>query len=120
MSEAGTVLNGDEWDVVKLLIIGHAQYYVKYENDVEQWKQEIERLGEEVKKLQGKDVDDIDKLLHLKAACTDALKILPDITYYFREKERAKTFLRQNGSFDKQTGRLLADFIRHKLASDRL
>lgn len=119
--EAGKELTDTEWDVVKLLIIGDAQYYVKYENDVTAWENEVARMAKEIAKLREKSMDELESLLHLKAACEDAMKVLPDLTFYTREKERIERFeTTRGGRINKKTGQFLADFIRYALASERI
>jgi len=119
--ENGAPLAAAEQDMLQLFMVGDAKYYVKYENDVENWKNEVKRLVEEMRRLQASGLTEVDSLMHLRALCREAMRILPDLAFYFGEKERARKFEEAiRGAIDRDTRRLLANLIKEMLASDKV
>ncbi len=119
--EEGQSLTTAEHNILELLMVGEAKYYLKYENDVENWRTEVKRLVEEIKKQQAAGVDEIDSLMGLRALCREALRVLPDMAYYFREMERIRQFEdATRGAIDVETRRSLANLIKEMMESDQL
>lgn len=119
--EEGKALTTAEHDIVELLIVGEARYYLRYENDVNQWKNELKRLLEEIKKQQVAGLDEIDSLMRLRALCREAMRVLPDLAYYFRERERVRKFEdATSGAIDIETRRALANLIKEMMESDKV
>ena len=107
--------------MLNLLIVGEAKYYVKHENDLENWRGELARLIEEIERIEAGGANDVDRLLHIQALCRDARHILPDITFYYSEKERLARFeTATSGQIDAEKGRILADVIRAMMESDKM
>ncbi|HXM62656.1 MAG TPA: hypothetical protein VN950_17485 [Terriglobales bacterium] len=46
--KAGKPLTPDDLKTLELLIVGDAEYFLKYENDLDQWKSEIRKLLGEI------------------------------------------------------------------------
>jgi hypothetical protein len=119
--ESDTPLAAADQDLLKTLLVGDATYYVKYENDVEKWQEEIKRLGEEMRRLQAGGVDELGSLMHLQALCHEALRVLPDLAFYYEEKERLRRFEQaMQGAIDRDTRRTLANLIKEILTSDQV
>lgn len=119
--EEGQSLTTADQEVLKMLIVGEAKYYLQSENDVDQWRAELKRLVEEIKKQQAAGLDEVDSLMRLRALCREAMRVLPDIAYYFREKERIRKFeTATSGAIDTETRRLLANLIKEMMASDQM
>ncbi|MCB0194307.1 MAG: hypothetical protein KDJ65_20320 [Anaerolineae bacterium] len=119
--EKAKPLTESEREMLKLLIVGEAKYYLKHENDLENWRVELNRLVEEIERIEATGANDIDSLLHIQALCRDARHILPDITYYYSEKERIDRFEKAtSGQIDAEKGRILAGVIRAMMASEKM
>ena len=119
--EEGKPLTAAEHNILELLMIGEAKYYLKSENEVEHWRTELKRLIEEIKKQQAAGVDEIDSLMQLRALCREAQRVLPDITYFFREKERVRQFEEATeGAIDTEPRRSLANLIKEMMESDQM
>jgi hypothetical protein len=119
--EEGKALTTAEHDILELLMVGEARYYLRYENDVNQWKSELKRLLEEIKKQQVAGLDEIDSLMRLRALCREAMRVLPDLAYYFRERERVRKFEdATSGAIDVETRRALANLIKEMMESDKV
>lgn len=120
--EKGEPLTSQEWEMVNLLVIGEAKYYLQHENDFENWQAEIKRLVNEMEQVESSTgLDDVDSLLRMRALCRDARGVLSSITYYLQEKERVDRFKETTGgALDLETGRILADVIRGMMTSDKM
>lgn len=119
--ENGQPLTTAEHDILELLMVGEAKYYLKTETAVETWRAELKRLIEEMKKQQAAGLDEIDSLMRLRALCREALRVLPDLTFYFGELERVHRFDEATrGAIDADTRRALANLIKEMMESDEL
>lgn len=119
--EEGKALTTAEQEVLELLIVGEAKYYLRYENDVNLWKNELKRLLEEIKRQQAAGLDEIDSLMRLRALCRETFRVLPDLAYYFRERERIHKFEQATeGAIDDETRRALANLIKEMIESDKV
>ena len=119
--EDGQGLTAAEHSVLELLMVGEAKYYIRFENDVENWRREVRRLIEAFRKQQASGVDEIDSLMRLRALCREALRVLPDLAYYFRERERVQQFEdATRDAIDVETRRALANLIKDMMDSDEM
>jgi hypothetical protein len=119
--EDGQGLTAAEHNILELLMVGEAKYYLRYENDVENWRTEARRLVEALKKQQAGGVDEIDSLMRLRALCREAQRVVPDLTYYFRERERIRQFEEATrDAIDVETRRALANLIKDMMDSEEL
>jgi hypothetical protein len=122
--KAGKPLTPDDLKTLELLIVGDAEYFVKYETEFDNWKNEIKQLIGEVSKLQsgsqGSDLD-VDGLMHLRALCGEVRRILPAVVYYLNQKERINKFQEATrGQIDADGYRVLAEIVEHMLSSDKM
>lgn len=110
-----------EQEMLQLLLVGDAKSYVKTESQVESWRSETRRLVEEIRRVQAEGLEGLDSLIHLQALCREAMRVLPDLAYYYEEQERARRFDEAiRGQLDRETRRTLANLIKEMLTSDRL
>ena len=97
-------------------IVGDAEYFLKYENDLEQWKSEIKKLLGEISNLQSSDLD-VDGLMHLRALCAEVGRVLPDVVYYLNQKERTSKFQAATREpLDSEGYRVLAEIVEQMLS----
>jgi len=102
---------------LELLIVGDAESYLKYETELEQWKQESKRILGEIASLESADLD-VDALMHLRALCSEARRVLPPLVQYFDQKERAARFqTATQGPIHPEGYRVLAEIIRKMIES---
>jgi hypothetical protein len=59
--------------------------------------------------------------MRIRAVCREALRVVPDMAYYFREQERVRRFdeMTQN-AIDVETRRSLANLIKEMMESDQM
>jgi hypothetical protein len=110
--EGGAEITCAEREALGLLIIGESKEYLKCENDFENWKKDLKRLAGEMEKVRASSSASTEDLIHLQALCREAIGVLPDITFYLREKERIKRFEHaMRETLDPEARRFLAEII---------
>jgi hypothetical protein len=113
-------LTPDDLKTLELLIVGDAEYFLKYETDFDQWKSEIKQLLGEISKLQSPNLD-VDGLMHLRALCDEVRRIVPAVVYYLDKKERTSKFqAATQGPIDADGYRVLAQIVEQMLSSDKV
>jgi hypothetical protein len=113
--KTGKPLTPEDLKTLELLIVGDAEYFLKYENDLEQWKGEIRKLLGEISNLQSSDLD-VDGLMHLRALCAEVGRVLPDVVYYLNQKERTSKFQAATREpLDSEGYRVLAEIVEQML-----
>jgi hypothetical protein len=122
--KAGKPLTPADLKTLELLIVGDAEYFLKYETEFDHWKSEIQQLVAEISKLQSGlqsgDLD-VDGLLHLRALCFEVRRVLPAVVYYLDQKERASKFQQATrGPIDAEGYRALAEIVEQMLLSDKM
>ena len=116
--KAAKPLSAADLKTLELLIVGDAEYFLKYETEFDRWKSEIQQLLAEVSKLQS---DDLDGLMHLRALCNELRRVLPDVVYYLDQKERASKFQEATrGPIDAEDYRVLAEIVEPMLLSEKM
>ena len=115
-----TPLNPAELETLELLIVGDAESFLKYEADLDSWKDEVNRLVAEIGKLQSSELD-VDGLMHLRALCQELRRVLPDIVYYLNQKERIAKFRAATTiPLDANGYRVLADIVMAMISSENV
>jgi hypothetical protein len=113
-------LGPEELRTLELLIVGDAEYFLKYEDDLVRWKEEANQLVAEVGKFQSSTLD-VDGLMHLRALCQELRRVLPNIVYYLDQKERTAKFHEAiKGPLDQEGYRVLTLMVTAMISSDRL
>jgi hypothetical protein len=115
--EKAKPLTATDLKTLELLIVGDAEYYLKYETELDEWRQECKRILAEMASLRSSELD-VDGFMHLRALCREARRVLPDLFFYFEQKERAAHFeAATKGTIDQEGYRVLAEMIKHMLES---
>jgi hypothetical protein len=105
---------------LELLIVGDAEYYLKYEPDLNTWRREAKRIIAEIAGLKSTELD-VDGLMHLRALCREARRVLPDLVFYFDQKERAARFAAATkGPIDQEGYRALTEIVEGMIGSDKV
>jgi hypothetical protein len=118
--KAGKSLTPADLKTLELLIVGDAEYFLKYETELDHWKSEIEQLVGEISKLQSLDLD-VDGLMHLRALCAEVRRVLPAVVYYLDQKERTTKFQQATqGPIDAEGYRVLAEIVDEMASSDKM
>jgi hypothetical protein len=119
--EEGQPLTTAEHNILELLIVGEAKYYLQYEPQLDRWRGQLQQLLGEIEKQRAAGLDEIDDLMRLRALCREAQRVLPDMTYYFHERARVRQFEEATrDAIDVETRRSLANLIKDMMESDQM
>lgn len=112
----GAPLTADELNTLKLMMVGDADYYLKYDDDFERSKGELKRIIGEIGKLQASNLD-VDGLMHLRVLCREACSVALPTVHYLEQKERVGKFeAATRDGIDRESGKILANIVRSILA----
>jgi len=118
--ESGEPLTPADREVIELIIVGDAEYYLKYENDYNHWVAELQRLMAELKQVRTGGLADRDALLRVQAFCRDGRGVLPDLTFYLRERERIERFCANKlDELNPELRQALADILKELMTSGK-
>ena len=114
--QQGASLTPDELQVLRLLIVGDADQYLKYDDDFEQAKTELKKLLDEIRLLASPD-SNLDSLMHLRVLCREASSALGPVMHYLEQKERVRNFEEHTrGPLSSDAARILASIVRNMAA----
>jgi hypothetical protein len=114
-------LSKDDENLIAQLLVADAKSYVKHAGDFETWKDQIDRLLAELKAIQDKGIRTTDDLLHVQALCRDLRGVLPDITFYLRERERIQGYEKNDlNALSPELKSLLAEVVKGMMESDKI
>lgn len=115
----GGPLTPADLKTLELLIVGDAEYYLKYGSELGAWKAQLKRVLEQIATLQASALD-LDSLMRARALCREAHEVLADLVFYFDAKERAAKFqAATQGQIDVEGYRFLTKIVREMLTSDK-
>jgi len=106
--QEGSPIDDGEMRLIRLWIVGDADAYVHEENNVDDWRLELERLTGEMRRLRSGPVE-VDHLEELRALLTDACGVARSLELYYADRERVQ-------HFDESTARELDRDAREILA----
>ena len=109
-------LDQKEIDYIKLWIVGDAEYYVKLENNVQDWIKEIKRIVGVVVAVDHNEVD-FEASSKLRAQLLDGMRVLGDIMFFLKQKERIQNFTESTQEIDDQERDLLIMLLEGKVIS---
>jgi predicted nucleic acid-binding Zn-ribbon protein len=117
----GGTLSDEDKQLLAELVIDDAKSYVKHEKEFETWKDQIDRLLSELRSIQSKGVRTTDDLLHIQSICRDLRSVLPDITFYLRERERVKSYEQHDiQALPSELRKMLAEIVDAMMKSDKM
>ncbi len=118
--EQGKPLTPDQLNTLKLLIVGDADYYLKYDEEFDRCKSELKRIVDEIRRLPLSDLD-VDALMHLRVLCHEASSVLMPTSYYLEQKERLQKFQEATrGPIERESGQTLAHMIKQMMVSGEM
>jgi len=117
---AGSPLTPADLKILEVLIVGDAEYYLKYESELDEWKAQLKRVLDQIAALQSSALD-VEGLMHARALCREAHEVVSDLVFYFDAKERVAKFQSATqGQIDAEGYRFLTEIVREMLASDKI
>ena len=113
---AGTALSPEEMTTLRLLLVGDADYYLKYDEEFDRCKSELAKILAEMERLKQSELG-CDGLMHLSVLCQEAASLLPPTQHYLESRERIRKFEESTKSaIDGDTARALATIIEGMVA----
>lgn len=114
--ESGKEITTEELKFIKLWIVGDAEYYIKMENNFNDWILEIKRIVSEVNKI-NESQPNFETASHLRAMLEDGKRVIYDIAFFLEKKERIANFEEATLEIDREERGLLVDLLKNKLTS---
>jgi hypothetical protein len=115
--EKGLPLTSDEMNTLKLLMVGDADYYLKYDDDFERSESSLKAIVELIRKMQAGALD-VDGLMHLRVLCHEASTVARPTAFYLEQKERVRKFEEATrDGIDAKSGQFLASIIKEMMNS---
>jgi uncharacterized coiled-coil DUF342 family protein len=112
----GSPLTADELKTLRSLIVGDADYYLKYDDDFDRSKSDLNKILDEIRQLQSRELDP-ETLMHLRVLCQEASSALVPTVHYLEQKERIRKFEEHTrGPLTADAGRVLARIINEMMA----
>jgi len=117
---AAQPLAPEDLKTLELLIVGDAEFYLKYESETEEWKAQLKRVLDQIGALQNSSFG-TDTLMQLRALCREAHESIADLVFYCDAKERMEQFrAATQGPIGPEGYHFLAEMVREMLASDKM
>ncbi|MFP4473486.1 MAG: hypothetical protein ACLFPX_06430 [Candidatus Omnitrophota bacterium] len=113
---AGEDLSSEDLALVKMWIVGDAETYTRLENNVQEWKKELDRLVNEINEMRDKPAD-VQTAVKLRGLFRDGVRVISDIFFYVEQKDRVARFQEATRQLDAQERALLVDLLEQKMSS---
>jgi hypothetical protein len=108
---AGETLSAEEMATVRLLMVGDADYTLKYDEEYQRCKSEIEKIVGEIQRFKTGELG-VDGLMHLNVLCREASNLLALMQHYLEARDRVRRFEASTmGVLDSATARALSGLI---------
>jgi len=117
--ETGKEIGADDLRFIELWVVGDANYYIKLENNFNDWLSELARIMAEINKAK-ESRPDFESVSHLKALIEDGKRVICDIVFYLEKKERIVNFKESTSEIDREERALLIKLLKDKLTSKEL
>jgi len=114
--ESGREITPEELKFIKLWIVGDAEYYVKLENNFNDWLLELKRIVGEINRMKDLELN-VKNASHLRALLEDGKRVISDIAFFLEKKERIRNFEEATLEIDKEERSLLIKLLKRKLIS---
>lgn len=106
----------DDLELIRLWLIGDADYYLKYENNFNEWTKELKRLMDEINTC-NVDNPDVATVSRLRSLFRDASRVVADIFYYVEQKDRVTKFSASTQDIDDEERGLITRLLEQKFKS---
>jgi hypothetical protein len=115
--EADGPIGAKEMELIRLWLVGDAEYYVKTENDFSAWVAELDRLLGVLRGLRSEAVTPT-TMARMEGTVRDALRVASDIAFYRQQEERVRSFQSTTDQLNRDDKQTLARLLAHKLSSE--
>lgn len=108
---SSAALSPDEMAILRLLMIGDADYYVKYDEEFNRCKTEVAKIISEMQQMQSGEITP-DALMHLSVLSLEARLLLELTRHYLEARDRIHSFeTATSGPIDRDAATSLAKLI---------
>ena len=114
--KASDPITANDLEFNRLWLVGDADYYVKYENNFNDWTKELKRLMDEINSC-NVDNPDAATVAKLRSLFRDASRVVADIFYYAEQKDRIKKFNDSTQDIDSEERAIMVRLLEQKLKS---
>jgi hypothetical protein len=109
----GDPLGDADREVIRAFLVSDAEYYLKLENDFDNWIAELHRLLGDIASRIGN--LNRDSVAELRGVLKDAIRLVPDIRNYLEERERVNRCKAAMEDLDSDSRKLLARILEQDL-----
>jgi hypothetical protein len=106
-----------ELELIRLWLVGDAEYYVRAENDFPGWVAELDRLIGVLRQLRSEAVTP-QAMARMEATVRDALRVASDIAFFRQQEERIRSFQKDIKQLTREDKQILAGLLERKLKSE--
>jgi hypothetical protein len=117
--EADGPIGAKELELIRLWLVGDAEYYVKTENDFSAWVAELDRLLGALRQLRSEAVTPT-TMARMEATVRDALRVASDIAFYRQQEDRVGSFQNATSRLTRDDKKTLAQLLARKLSSEEV
>lgn len=114
---AGRALSEEEKSVLQSIVVGDAESYLRVENNLQDWINELQRLIGEMERLAR--CEDEATMSQLRGISKDAVRLMPSLRAYMEEKDRLDRFNHAMANLDEPNRQILAQVVSEMLSSPR-
>ena len=109
-------MTADELKTLRSLVVGDAEYYLKYDDDFDRSKSDLGKILDQIRRLQSSEFDP-ETLMHLRVLCREASSALAPTMHYLEQKDRVRRFEEHTRNpLDRDARRILAGIIKRAMA----
>ncbi len=112
-------VGAEDLELIRLWVVGDADYYVKSENDFPAWMTEMDRLLGVLRSL-GAEAMTLTVMARMEATVRDALRVAGDIVFYRQQEGRVRSFNDATARMTRADKQILAGILAQKLDSNRM
>lgn len=113
--QTGKPIDAEAVATIRALVVSDAEHYLKHENNLDDWLEELQRLISTIAELS--QLSDESSLADLRGVVRDAVRLVPNIRAYTDERRRLTRFDAALAHLDDDNRRLLAQLLIEKLDS---
>lgn len=114
--KSGEVIAPTDLDLIRLWLVGDADYYVQHENNFKDWSHELARLIDQTRQA---DVDtpNVTTVARLRSVFRDANRVIADLMYFVQQKDRVNKFNESTQDIDDEERAILIRLLEQKMKS---
>ena len=105
-----------DFDLIRLWLVGDADYYIQQENNLNDWNKELARSIDLINTC-NVDHPDLTTVSRFRSILRDASRVVADILYYAQQKDRLNKFTESTQDIDAEERAILIRLLEQKMKS---